>query len=164
MKSHTQTFIEDAIAGGWEKDWWPIASAFPNGYGDFQISYGDCFAFRRLKKNGEQGRWVRYYGVSQTLLDPSAWQAVGKTRGWKRSVCRFDTGYFQTSYQPSTPNGPEEWFSSCNECGAEELDYAEFPEGNVVEEFRRNMHRFIDALADGDDIDTALGKIQTVIK
>lgn len=50
----TQRFIEDAIKGGWDKNRHP----FPP-------------------------EDIENYTIEKILLDPHAWQAVGKMRGWK---------------------------------------------------------------------------------
>ena len=52
----TQRFIEDAIKGGW----WKL---------DYDTEPVDAENYR--------------FFLSSPLLDPLAWQAVGKTRGWK---------------------------------------------------------------------------------
>lgn len=58
----TQQFIEDAIKGGWREEHKP-------------------------KRNGtsvmfQAGAHQIFWKYSDILLDPLAWQAVGKTRGW----------------------------------------------------------------------------------
>ncbi len=90
----TTRFIEDAIKGGWDRDeirW-----------------YFD-----------ENGGWDEVPDL--VFLDPLAWQAVGKTRGWTEDL---------PSGKPSTIGWQHEW------------------------------HRFIDALADGKDIEKALQVIE----
>jgi hypothetical protein len=96
-KTNTQQFIEDAIAGGFKR-------------------YRKEFYF----ENAPYGEMYLY----KALLDPLAWQAVGKTRGWS------------TELIPA-------W----------EEPVADY-------EWQCKWHTFIDHLADGDDIDTALGKLQ----
>lgn len=61
MNNATKKWVEDAIAGGW------------NTYRDHFINVrGDGLPYREFNE----------YVVAATLLDPLAWQAVGKTRGW----------------------------------------------------------------------------------
>lgn len=55
MKSAIQQFIEDAIVGGWKL---PVRT--------------NLFKEVRIETTAEQ-----------IFLDPLAWQAVGKTRGWE---------------------------------------------------------------------------------
>ena len=57
----TQQFIEDAIKGGWD---------------DLNYAYGTDTP---KEDDIEVGSW--YYD-SRVLLDPLAWQAVGRTRVW----------------------------------------------------------------------------------
>lgn len=60
--TYTEQFIEDVIAGGWNK--------LPN---------------ENIKLMGDSItdiRSNRLYSLHKVLLDPNAWQAVGKTRGW----------------------------------------------------------------------------------
>jgi hypothetical protein len=89
--THTQQFIEDAIAGGW-------------------CIYHEGIRIYKDAMSEEYSNAL----VNRALLDPAAWQAVGKTRGWDEVLCPW----------------------------------------------RKVWHCFIDALASGDDIDTALGKLQ----
>lgn len=68
----------------------------------------------------------------EILLDPLAWQAVGTTRGWtdsKKLVYEFDR---------RVPAGTEKMPRPA---------------------WRKNMHHFIDHLAEGKDIETALAEI-----
>lgn len=68
----TQQFIEDAIKGGWSE---------PNVH-----LYDD--------------QYVHHAHMCVALLDPLAWKAVGKTRGWEdgypdRVYEAFDTFFYQ---------------------------------------------------------------------
>lgn len=83
----TKQFIEDAIKGGWgshlDKEWRVSA-----GYVEHMQIYWS------------KGVWERVIAVSTVLLDPLAWQAVGKTRGWEngypdRIYEAFDTFFYQ---------------------------------------------------------------------
>ncbi len=104
-KTAVQTFIEDAIAGGW--------GVQANGHrGVEKVGHvGNKYFYIHAPDGGTYREQTAFM-----LLDPIAWRAVGKTRGWK--------------------------------------------ERQYVYSIRGRMHRFIDALADGDDIETALTKIQ----
>lgn len=62
--THTQQFIEDAIEGGWL----PI----------YARKHAD-----KWKSDYQKLRYIRLYHLEAMLLDPLAWQAVGKVRGWK---------------------------------------------------------------------------------
>jgi hypothetical protein len=63
MKSHTRTFIEDAIAGGWN----PLnLNKTPEARAEIVEMYAHLGQVLKMP----------------ILLDPLAWQAVGKTRGW----------------------------------------------------------------------------------
>lgn len=96
----THQFIEDAIAGGWKP------------YNDIH-NINDLEACYRF----------------EILLDPLAWQAVGKTRGWDRL-----TDVAGDSNTPEYSN----WFPYT---------------------WGWRQHRFIDHLADGKSIEEALTAI-----
>lgn len=64
--THTEQFIKDAIAGGWEG----------NKFQERLYVYGDSLG--RTYSKSEP--------LSSVLLDPLAWLAVGKTRGWDVQV------------------------------------------------------------------------------
>lgn len=117
---NTKQFIEDAIEGGWKpEEWFDLKH--------FIVTVDDKCGF--LLKRGA----TEIDGAVQIiLLDPLAWQAVGKTRGW-------------CSGEYSQPEGT---CVDCGEVGARCLHW-----GYV-------WHKFIDHLADGKDIDQALGVIE----
>lgn len=87
-------FIEDAIKGGWglfghavykERTWQLINSSDGVGHGGDDCPRFGKSAFRieitippvhRMKER------YSLFDVEKALLDPLAWQAVGKTRGW----------------------------------------------------------------------------------
>ena len=77
--------------------------------------------------------------LGQALLDPKAWQAVGKTRGW------IDKDY---------PNGEMRCSNLVGRCDAIYCDYGGFINPN------EKWHHFIDHLADGKTIDQALQAIE----
>lgn len=66
MTTATQKFIEDAIAGGWGLDGVYDYEAFPDGV-------------KVYLNNAEDER--ASISIDHIILDPLAWQAVGKTRG-----------------------------------------------------------------------------------
>ena len=73
--TETQQFIEDAIAGG---------------YAD----HAYCNEFDMHESHSS-------YCHSTVLIDPLAWQAVGKTRGWTddyEKVFPDDSGYFREKW------------------------------------------------------------------
>lgn len=98
--TNIQSFIEDAIKGGWK----PEAT-----YGSQPIKESNINAHLTI---------LSYFSRAY-FLDPSAWQAVSKTRGWDNN---------------SATDIEEKWW------------YHE-------------MHRFLDNLISGDDIETALSKL-----
>lgn len=98
MKTPTQQFIQDAIAGGYGSD---------------------------LFLGVSEGSQVYDHMTLKLLLDPLFWQAVGETRGWY-------VGELCDAY--GNCRRDDEWL--------------------------QKQHRFIDHLANGNDIDTALGKLQ----
>ncbi len=78
----TQQFIEDAIKGGWNPcEFSPITEVKtdegPTGNPEFSATF--CWL------RNEEGEGCGYH-VTQILLDPLAWKAVGKTRGWHKQL------------------------------------------------------------------------------
>ena len=63
--TETKQFIEDAIEGGWRKGYY---------LDEYVMEHA---SFRTI---GDEDRDSESIGT--ILLDPLAWQAVGKTRGW----------------------------------------------------------------------------------
>jgi hypothetical protein len=104
MKTATEQFIEDAIAGGW--------SFKPD-------------RFDYIENINDEPRLA--------LLDPLAWQAVGKTRGW-------------SSFSEHHHSSGEE----CNGFCIEDVKQTGW---------KAYWHRFIDHLADSDSIDDALAAL-----
>lgn len=93
----------------------------------------------------EEQSWQGDHGKLKAILDPLAWQAVGKVEGWDKSVSE----------------------SNCNVCGEP------MPEGETMFMFhgysgdcpkppmkqqfwKQNMHRMIDHLAEGGTIESYL--------
>jgi hypothetical protein len=117
MKATTK-FIEDAIAGGFAKD--------------------TVLGMRVTEVNGDnvllrEDAVTLTLRISQILLQPLAWQAVGKTRGWTAEF-EIATGL--------VIEGRDTVMS-----------------GEIVPKWRYEMHRFIDHLADGKSIEEALEAI-----
>jgi len=106
-------FIKDAIAGGY---------IYPEMPQDLGNALEDA-------NSGYDG--VTFLTNHQILLDPLAWQAVGKTRGCPNPQCTDDVRN-----------------AACGSCGGWK--------GNP---WRKMFKQFIDALCNGKDIDTALGEI-----
>lgn len=108
----TKQFIEDAIEGGWNSQV----------YTSKKVSLKQKTNLAVIKyEDGEWDgttKWVNTFHISEILLDPKAWQAVGKTRGWDIYIAKDGETL------------PNTWFS--------------------------NWHAFIDALAEGKDINSAL--------
>lgn len=72
--SSVQRFISDAIAGGWKpKD------AEMQKVSSWKVEDGLLTLYGLENKTQ---RKVESYLIEQPLLDPTAWRAVGKTRGW----------------------------------------------------------------------------------
>lgn len=106
----TQQFIEDAIKGGCNSKWtldYEACHHIPKAFEGFLIA-----------------------DTHRILLDPLAWQAVGKTRGWEGV---FEYTYYD-SFGTATPFEYPAWL--------------------------HKKHRFIDKLADGKTIEEALSLIQ----
>jgi hypothetical protein len=64
--NNRQQFAADALAGGWKVPDWL------EGYS--------------LDENYIQASYHEYMSYEHMLLDPLAWQAVGKTRGWNNET------------------------------------------------------------------------------
>lgn len=80
----THQFIEDAIAGGWKYGYGGYYATKPQ-----TIRVMNEFWFEAKIQTTERDN-KPFFAIKQEraqyiLLDPSAWQAVGKTRGW---VCK----------------------------------------------------------------------------
>lgn len=64
-------FIEAAIEGGWRKDKNPILEIFPD------PNLGPILLVRLQEQN-----YHIQMEIFELLLDPKAWEAVGKVKGW----------------------------------------------------------------------------------
>lgn len=80
---HTEKFIQDAIEGGWFLNFYTGKSLWNKGRP------------WKLKKA------IRPMVLEKVMLDPLAWQAVGKVRGWKevKYPRSGDFSYFGTWLQ-----------------------------------------------------------------
>lgn len=111
----TQKIIKDAIAGGYQRGLIGFNKII-------EITCDDVIVENPKIETGRS-----FYGIAWILLDPLAWQAVGKVRGWNNETA------YTTLNHDNVPYGD----------GAEVIFW----------------HRFIDHLADGDDINSALEKL-----
>ena len=83
MKTETEQFVEDAIKGGWRAHWYP------------REEYCSEEQIIELLSEYKDEWYTNYYGMvvdtNHPFLDPLAWQAVGKTRGWEKLYNHEDT-------------------------------------------------------------------------
>ena len=85
------------------------------------------------------------------LLKPKFWQCLGKAMRWKDQLCMRCGGVCDGKQDPMSG----EWDASCEGCGANWLDNAEFPEeGFAIKGYMYHWHRFIDHLAEGKSPDS----------
>ena len=73
--TNTKQFIEDAIEGGWGNAHLVTRNVTVKN-NRVTLKYEEC------EGGGWTSKWSEKLAVEQILLDPLAWQAVGKTRGW----------------------------------------------------------------------------------
>lgn len=118
----TQTFIEKAIEGGWGKDFF-----YRGEITSCKKEAGKIY----LEWYSGETESLHLYEESKecVLLDPSAWQAVGKVEGWKKNG--FDLEGMARGGVPTTKY-------------------------HNVPEWKMNMRRMIDALAEGKTIEQYL--------
>lgn len=95
MKIETQIWIEDAIKGGWRTSWhWD------------EENYSEDEIIESLSEYKDEW-YTNYYGMvvntNHPFLDPLAWQAVGKTRGWNSRTT------FYTSFTKHNKENNEPW-------------------------------------------------------
>lgn len=82
-------FIEKAIEGGWkqdEKEFCTISFLEENGCNGEM-----CFVIDNTYSchiTGERKGKTKHYQTSQIILDPKAWEAVGKVEGWQENRVR----------------------------------------------------------------------------
>lgn len=68
--TNTETFIRDAIEGGWKP------------YQDSALEFHQMLVGAAFFKDSESAIRTNTVPVSDILLDPAAWKAVGRARGW----------------------------------------------------------------------------------
>lgn len=126
-----KTFIEDAVKGGWDSH---------GGWISFEERINDWYFYDAPDKS--KGTAMT---SAEILLDPLAWQAVGKTKGWGR----FKKHKIDEKVD----------ILRCVDCGKK----PHVGDGICTEnrEFAWDVqwHRFIDALAEGKSINDALGNL-----
>ena len=135
----TEKFIEDAIQGGWKPQCkTPIEPAGHN---------SDWSVWNFTEGNNEGSSITFDHRVA--YLDPSAWRAVGKTRGWeppdvKKSELYHDgRAYFDMKHNAR--------------------HYVHVGKGVYrpnIPEWKREWHRFIDHLADDKTIEQSLSALK----
>ena len=106
----TKQFVEKAIEGGWKNDMFPMLEILTNGK-------------------------TPYANFEAVLLNPKAWEAVGKVEGWgdTGTICLYE--YSDTKDFPKYPK---------------EIQVAYFPVWKV------KMHGMIDSLIGGKTIEDYL--------
>lgn len=119
--SNIEQFVSDAIAGGWRKDEKPDLESNNDGY-----------SIRFLAGHDTHTLWE-----ADILIDPLAWQAVGRTRGWRLYDDTIITTY----------RDPENKHRNVHQRIALKFSW------------RWYMHEFVSHLADGLSIEEALGKL-----
>ncbi len=117
----TQQWLRDMVAGGWNPK--PLY---------YNVSYDNG----RIRCSGDDHD-IEYYTLEKLLLDPKAWKAVGKKRGWKEEFFYQNVNVFG--------EGEEYWFGS--DCG------------NELPQWRAKMHTAIDYIQDGLSIEESLQAI-----
>lgn len=126
----TQQFIEDAIAGGWRV----FAPS------DKPIEVAETGTWPIIHGTAPSGV-LKLWPLASCLLDPLAWQAVGKTRGW-----------------------PENEIYLCPDCETIGVGTGNHMQACKIKDrmypWRTYLHRFSDALCDGKDIEASLSSIE----
>lgn len=115
-------FIEKSVEGGWIPQRPYLVLQFEKG----AKLYADTVLAQML--------------IQEIVLDPLAWQAVGKVEGWAKCVCSCGNKEFKLFQRVE---------SHCMECTkCDEVINRKNPE------WKFQMHRMIDALADGKTIES----------
>lgn len=132
--------IKRAIMGGWE----PAGVDFTGMEIDNRglLFYED---FPEDKRGDIEKGWVYFYDTEYpeegyyagmlmeiAVLDPTFWQALGKAEGWKESDAYHMKGYLKQHPDGSVTTHMQQ----------------------VIDQWQTAMHRFIDHLIDGKDIDS----------
>ena len=68
-----EQIIKDAINGGWRK-------------GHYKMRWGGGRIEQWEYLGNNRSEWTRLMDLSTALLDPTFWEAVGKTRGWNECL------------------------------------------------------------------------------
>lgn len=116
-KTSSQTFIGLAVTGEWKPN--PKCDVVVRG-NKLKVYYNDADDTKEFVE------------IEKLLLDPKAWQAVGKAKGWNKEV--------KSIWHMST--GPKTGLMEGNSYSANS--------------WLHNLHRFIDHLANGLTIEAAL--------
>lgn len=86
----TKKFIEEAIKGGWNYKHASDGEVFINDWNEIE----DGLTVVHIYVDDGKGTHSGFdFMVEEALLDPLAWQAVGKQRNWEDSVA---TDYFDS--------------------------------------------------------------------
>ena len=146
-------FIEKAIEGGWK---------YLNKYQPYKNNQ-DAWAVTVDTSNSSASEILLDSIFSEILLDPKAWIACGKVEGWED----WSYSYYVISHHTENDEKEMKETGSCDNCGYwQRVDtFDEIPERlkNVdgawrthpqdEPEYLNNMHRMIDALAEGKTIE-----------
>ena len=138
-----KTFIEKAIEGGYE---------LPNSFDRY--SYGGCGDDHKSNIDTVKEINVGTFGhapVAEILLDPLAWQAVGKVEGWSenREKHYSEKKDVMGEFIEVANAGRHK----CNKyCAKKVYHGVEW----IGQEWLYYMHRMIDALAEGKDVESLL--------
>ena len=131
--THTTKFIEDVIEGGWEKE------NNPQMYKEGELDNTDCVWFLSDKGGIE---------IHEILLQPSAWEACGKVRGWDK---KYAVSYYGTTGKIDEDSGDLQWDG--NRKTDESLS-------RIQSEVFNKQHQFITHLQDGKSKEEALGELK----
>ena len=116
-------WIEKAIAGGWKK-WLKRTKSLG------------------IEDDGVHFDYEDFISIEQILLDPKAWEAVGKASGWTEICNNPDHGFIDAI-------GGETARLGCPVCGNNEDCVVE----STRYKWRDKMHQMVDALAEGKTIE-----------
>lgn len=141
-------FIEKAIEGGWkaQNDLFRIEKFVyepeDEHSGELVSLFGDLCRF-----SGPAGAWRM--PVSSILLDPEAWRAVGKVGGWGKELAIGDEVQVGPTMLFGCITSAEPDIVRVQVAG---VGLQRVPRETVKDcEWKRNMHRMIEALAEGKD-------------
>lgn len=117
-----EDFMQKALEGGWR----------PEGFLKVSDIYQDRLCYFRDKYNAVVRCWL---DLNIIIIDPKAWEAVGKVEGWRKKVCSI-CGY----------GIPQEGELGISEC------CADWMRGEPQESYKYHMHAMIDARIEGKSI------------